>query len=402
VASIHQQAHSPNWFAAFSIYDAETNRWKRVFRSTKTSDKKQALEIMRAWDKAARKARTGKLTPDAARAIVAQVISDIFLEANTESLPNSSIKAWCDTWLEAKEIETEESTHKRYAGIITRFLDFLGDMKSKRDLETLQTSDIGRFRDHEAKELSRPTANLSVRVVSICLTEAVRQRLLTSNPAMGVKLLKSSHESKRRPFTLAEIQRILKACGDDSEWKGMVLFGLYLGQRLSDVSKLTWRSVNLATNEIAFVAKKTGRRIVLPLMPALVDYLCELPSADNPNAHIFPKAAKQTYVATLSNQFRDLLIEAGLLQPRDYNRTNTQGRSGAREPSEISFHSLRHTTTSMLKAAGVNEAIAMEIIGHETEAISRHYTKFGNEVLPNAMAKLPDVSATSRRKTANE
>src|SRR5262249_16055923 len=108
------------------------------------------------------------------------------------------------------------------------------------------------------EKLSRQAANLSVRGVSICLTEAVRQRLLTSNPAMGVKLLKSSHESKRRPFTLAEIQRILKACGDDSEWKGMVLFGLYLGQRLSDVSKLTWRSVSLATNEIALVATKSG------------------------------------------------------------------------------------------------------------------------------------------------
>ena len=34
---------------------------------------------------------------------------------------------------------------------------------------------------------------------------------------------------KRRPFTLLEIKRVLKACGDDTEWRGLVLFGLYIG-----------------------------------------------------------------------------------------------------------------------------------------------------------------------------
>ena len=61
------------------------------------------------------------------------------------------------------------------------------------------------------------------------LGEAVRQGLLTINPAVRVKLLKSSKESKRRPFSLSEIKRILKACGDDAEWRGLVLFGLYIG-----------------------------------------------------------------------------------------------------------------------------------------------------------------------------
>jgi len=51
-----------------------------------------------------------------------------------------------------------------------------------------------------------------------------------------VKLLKSTAESKRRAFTLNEIKRILRACGDDIEWRGLVLFGLYLGQRLGDLA----------------------------------------------------------------------------------------------------------------------------------------------------------------------
>ena len=200
--SIHKQPGRPYWFCAFSIWHPETLTSRRVFRSTKTRDKKQALEICRAWHKAALKARNGKLSVNAAREVIAQGVSDVFMAANVELLPSASIKSWCETWTEAKAIETEESTHARYKRVIERFIGFLGEAKSKRDLSTLQTSDIARFRDREAKELSRSTANLSLKVLRVCLGEAVRQGLLTINPAVRVNTLKDSKESKRRAFTL--------------------------------------------------------------------------------------------------------------------------------------------------------------------------------------------------------
>src|SRR5438876_679974 len=295
--SIHRQPGRPYWFCAFSMFDPQPNRSRRVFRATQTRYKKQALEIGRAWHKAALKARNGKLSVDAAREIIARGVSDVFTAANVESLPSASIKSWCETWTEAKAIETEESTHARYKRVIERFTSFLGEAKSKRDLSTLQASDIARFRDREAKELSRSTANLGVKVLRISFGEAVRQGLLAVNPGVRVKLLKSTAESKRRAFTLAEIKRILKACSNNVEWRGLVLFGLYLGQRLGDLAKLTWRAVDLDIGEVAFSTRKTGRRIVLPLVQPLVDYLSTLKAGDNPNAHIFANAAKHKRTA---------------------------------------------------------------------------------------------------------
>ena len=225
----------------------------------------------------------------------------------------------------------------------------------------------------------------------MCLGEAVRQGLLTVNPAVRVKLLKSSKESKRRAFTLPEIKRVLKACGDDVEWRGLILFGLYLGQRLGDLAKLTWRAVNLDSGEIAFTTRKTGRRIVLPLVQPLIDYLSALPSSDNPNAYIFPNAAAHERTNSLSNQFREILADAGLVEPRRHEKTK-QGRDQAREPSEISFHSLRHSAVTMLKAAGVSDFIAREIVGHESAAISRQYTHLTTDDKRAAMQRLPDVT----------
>jgi len=396
MASVHRQPGRPYWFCAFSTFNPETNRSKRVFRSTKTRDKKQALEICRAWHKAALKARNGKLSVDAAREIIAQGVSDVFTAANVESLPSASIKSWCETWLQAKAIEAGESTHTRYKRVVELFTAFLGEAKSKRDLSTLQASDIARFRDREAKDRARATANLNVKVLRVCLGEAVRQGLLTVNPAVRVKLLKSSQESKRRAFTLSEIKRILRACGDDAEWRGLVLFGLYLGQRLGDLAKLTWRAVNLESSEIAFTARKTGRRIVLPLVQPLSDYLASLPASDNPNAYIFPRAASAKRTASLSNQFREILADAGLVEPPTHKATK-RGRSQARQMSEISFHSLRHSAVTMLKASGLSDFVAREIVGHESAAVSRQYSHLSTDDLRSAMQRLPDVTKGAQK-----
>jgi len=172
-----------------------------------------------------------------------------------------------------------------------------------------------------------------------------------------------------------------------------VLFGLYLGQRLGDLARLTWRSINLETGEIAFVTQKTGRRINVPMMQPVLDYLTTLPTSDDPNAHIFPKAAKRKHIATLSNQFRDILVDAGLAAPRRQRGDCKGTGSEAREVSEISFHSLRHSAVTLLKAAGVSDFIAREIVGHESAPVSRQYSHLSSEHKRQAMKNLPDVTA---------
>jgi integrase len=336
-------------------------------------------------------AHKGELTVDEAREVIAQGVRDVFLHTNLGLLPSTSIQSWCETWLKTKTIETEPTTHARYQRVIERFLHHLGGRRTCSNLATLQTNEIESFRETESGSRARGTANLSLKVLRICFGEAVRQGVLTVNPAARVKLLKGSGQTKRRAFTLSEIKRILTVCRHNQEWHGLVLFGLYLGQRLGDLARLTWRAINLEQNEIAFTARKTGRRIILPLIRPLIDYLESLSAGDNPDAYIFPRSAQHKRTASLSNQFREILVEAGLVPPRSHAAMK-QGRSHAREPSEISFHSLRHSAVTMLKASGLSDVFAREIVGHESSAISRQYTHLTTEDLRKAMERLPDVN----------
>ena len=80
--------------------------------------------------------------------------------------------------------------------------------------------------------------------------------------------------------------------------------------------------------------------------------------------------------------------------PRGHKSTDPGRNQAACEASEISFHSLRHSAVTMLKAAGVSDFIAREIVGHESAAVSRQYTHLTTDDKRAAMRRLPDMTNT--------
>ncbi len=383
MASLHKQPGRPFWFAAYTDHTG-----KRHFKSTKCADKKQARAVATEWERAVREARRGLLTPEKARDIIARGVAEVFAVANKETLPESKLGVWLDRWLETKSVEASPSTLKRYTDIIESFRKYAAK-HLEQDIASISATTIAAWRDTEAKRLSRASVNLALKTVRSCFSDALKQGLLTANPAGQVPILKNTGASARREFTIAEIKR-LREKGDD-EWKGMILFGLYTGQRLGDLARLTWRNVDTERNEIALSTQKTGRRIVLPIVKPLQDFIATLESSDNPDAFLFPSKAAAYKAGSLSGQFYNLLVDTGMAKARTHVKAK-DGRNAKREKSQISFHSLRHSAVTFLKAAGVSDALAREIIGHESAAVSRAYTHLSNEDIAKALNKLPDIT----------
>jgi integrase len=119
----------------------------------------------------------------------------------------------------------------------------------------------------------------------------------------------------------------------------------------------------------------------------------DLCQSDEPGAPLHPRAfdvvSWQGRSGSLSNQFVGLLEQAGFREPKP--RGAGLGRRAKRAQSSLSFHSLRHTAVSLLKDAGVPEAAVMEMIGHDSEQMSAHYTHVGQEALAKAAAALPEL-----------
>jgi integrase len=207
-------------------------------------------------------------------------------------------------------------------------------------------------------------------------------------------MMKSTDQRSRRPFTISEVKRLLAAA--DEEWRSLILFGLYTGQRLGDLARLTWANVDLQEDEIRLSTSKTGRRQIIPLAPRLRQHIVSLPAGDDPLQPLHPRAfksvTKSEKVGTLSRQFHELMAQVGLVASKKHRKTaESTARDGRRPISEISFHSLRHTATSLMKNAGISAPIVQDIIGHESAAISANYTHIDGASKRTALSTMPDV-----------
>lgn len=351
--------------------------------------KRLAQRIADHFEEAARAARAGQLTERQAR----KVISEIYAKSNQDALSSSTIRDFCRAWLQRKELESNGRTAERYKTAIEHFLDFMG-ARANRDLAHLSAKEITQLRDHLAQALSPSSANFTVKVVRAALNQARRDGLTDTNEASRVSLLQNGQKLQRRPFTTDELKAVLDVA--DEEWRGMILVGLYTGLRIGDIAVLTWGHVDLKHEEVSVATQKTGRRQVIPLAGPVMRHLSGIPTHGDPNSPLFPRAAacrgRNRHGGALSNQFYDILVKAGLAQKRDH-KGKGKGRDAKRQLNVLSFHSLRHTATSMLKNAGVSDVVARDIIGHDSEAVSQNYTHIDVATKRAAIAKLPDIFA---------
>jgi integrase len=383
MASIKRHPKSPFWMACFTLPDG-----RRTTRSTGTSEKKEAQRIANHYEDVANEGRSKKLTESRAR----KTIADIFSMANQDKLASSSIKAFLATWLKRKELEAGVNTHTRYVTVVDQLIEYLRS-RAEQDITHLNAKEITGFREHLSKRVSPGTVNISLKILRSALTQAKRDGLIDVNEAERVTLLKIRKTVRREAFNELQLRRILKAAND--EWRSMIMFGLYTGLRIGDIVSLTWRNLDLQQHEISLTTAKTGRKQVLPLAMPLQNHIEKMPTGDDPEAPLFPEAyaAKQRSVdgGTLSNQFHKILVDAKIVEARPHRKTG-KGRSAIRTPSVLSFHSLRHTATSMLKNAGVSDSVTRDIIGHESPAVSQNYTHIDRETKRQALDKLPDVT----------
>jgi integrase len=390
MASIRRKVGSKFWYACFTTPDG-----KRAQRSTESTDRKLALKLADGFEETAQKKRT--------ESQVRQVMSDIHERIHGSAIASATLDAYRQQWLSRKLGEVSKSTHAAYKQATQALVTFL-IQKSTQPIQYVTSHDIALWRDHIAAKVSATTANNKLKIVRVLFQEAWRENLLTDNPAAKVSVLRTS-PALRRPFTLVELKSVLRV--SSGEWKGMILFGSYTGQRLKDIASLTWGQVDLARKELRFVTSKTGRNQVIPLHPVLTQYFEEQSSAASLAGPLFPLAYELAVtnrdVSPLSQQFHHILVRAGLALPRPTRKKSRGiGRNTPRQKNALTFHSLRHTATSWLKDAGVSESVARDIIGHESAEISRLYTHTGDTAKRDAVDRLPNLLSVPAKPKAQK
>lgn len=359
---------------------------KRRNRSTRSTNRKQAQKIAEEYELAANKKRTMRQ--------VRETISALHEEITGEELSETPFREYSVLWLEEKKPEVAPSTLAYYRSALNKFIVFLG-AKADADIASILSDDVMKFRNFESKTLAPKTVNHDLKVLRMLFRSARRQKAIVDDPSEFVSSTKKAIATRRRPFTIPELKAVIAVA--DEEWRSLIRFGLYTGQRLGDLASLTWTNVDLRRKELRLITRKTRKSLILPIEAPLLAQLRRLPKSNDPDAPLHPRAFRilkaHGVVGNLSNQFADLLAQAGLREKKAHRKTGDAGvgrgiRSGV---VELSFHCLRHTAVSLMKDAGIPSSVVMDFVGHDSEQMSTHYTHVGMESLSKAAASLPTI-----------
>ncbi len=383
MASVQRQPGTRYWIAVFRDKEGRQKR-----RSTRSTVRHQALKIADSYEQVF-KARD---TVAHVRRTLRELTIDL---GGAEAV--MTVAEFLKMWLERRRPALAKGSAISYTNKIRAFLAHLSSA-APADLpaDGLTPAMVAEYRDKLATEVSPTTVNQHLTVLRAAFGDGQDWGHVTRNVVAMIDPVKdTAADCSRRPFTLEEIKLVLSAC--DAEWRSMVLFGLYTGQRLGDIAGLTWETIDLARDEIRLVTSKTGRRMKIALAPALRQHIMTMPSSDDPKAPLHPRASaslRKSGTAHLSRDFGDLLRSVGLSKAGDSSNKTSEGASPDRRRvnNELSFHALRHTAATWLRDAGASEAVSREIVGHDSESVARLYVHAGKAAMQKAVSGMPDVT----------
>ncbi|MEI6278897.1 MAG: tyrosine-type recombinase/integrase [Verrucomicrobiae bacterium] len=384
MAGVIRRPESSCWIACFK--DVLGRRLKRTTKiPAKERDRRRALEVAEGFEAVASKKRTALF--------VRRVISDLHLKITGEAMAIQSLRQYVESWLAMKAHSVEPSTLLTYNTDTKKLIEFMGD-RADEDIAELSKQDLLNFRSAEMKTLSPNSVNDRISVLKMLFKSARREGLISDNPAEDVDAVRGAKRKPKPVFTIAQLRAVLAAA--DEEWKSMILFGLYTGQRLGDVAVLTWGDLDLSARELRLETQKTGRIVVQSLAGPLLKHVQSLTVAKEKSAPVHPNAFADFHRAKgstshLSGQFVDLLRRVGLREKQVHRKTHGKGRGVDSGRGGLAFHCLRHTAVTMLKTAGIPAAAVMELTGHSSKEMSEHYTHIGLPALKLAAESFPDL-----------
>jgi integrase len=372
MASIVRRKKSRFWTACYTDRDG-----RQLKRSTKTTDKRQALQIALELERVERQANAGAITTIQLR----KVLSDVSERINGDTLIAPSVEDYFNDWLKGLTTRNRAATIERYGKTKRLFLESLGD-KAKKPITGVTPKDIELFLTRRLESKVAPkTAIVDLKTLNTAFRRAEAYGIILKNPVSAVRAPKDSG-SEREIFTHEEVQQMLSAA-PSLEWQTLILLGYFIGARLTDCVQMQWENIQPEQGLIVYHQQKTGKKVVVPMHFHVIEHLKYI-STFGTKGYLCPKLAGRGTGGKhgLSEAFKRIVKKAGI------DPGVVKGK-GVRDFTKRTFHSLRHSFNSVLANAGVADEVRMKLTGHSSKAMNTRYTHLQVATLKNAVTTMP-------------
>lgn len=224
------------------------------------------------------------------------------------------------------------------------------------------------YKDYLSSTLSHNTAMAYFEKLVTILNKAVKDKIISDNPASGIERLKKKG-NHRHYLTAEELQRLAVAECDLPDLKKAFLFSALTGLRLSDIELLKWRDIHHSKElgyYIQYSQKKTEGAEVLPISAQARDIIGEAKDRDSKVFHL----ESRNWIGI---KLKFWLMRAGINKP-------------------ITFHSARHTHATLLLTSGADIYTVSKLLGHKQVTTTQIYAKIIDKKKVDTVNMLPTIN----------
>lgn len=286
------------------------------------------------------------------------------LSVSSSQRPNNdgqplTFEALSALFLKERQGNVTESTLQAIGSNCRTLKGLIGDL----DLKTHTRADMVALKEKVMEGRKLLTVNKLLTQLSSVLTWATNNGYLERSFEKGLKIERGA-ESTRKPFSRDQVATLMAHVNSlpADDWKRWALsLGALTGARIGEIYQLTQADVRTMDGVTVIDINKdetTGKSLKTSSSVRLV------PLVDG--AYGFSLAAFLEWVAG----------EPGRLFKQKEHYFNKPLNEALREPlglesgGDLTFHSLRHSLSGLLKAAATPEVIAQSITGHSSGTIT--------------------------------
>lgn len=256
---------------------------------------------------------------------------------------------------------------------LKHLLNFAGTEKTFREIDQTFCEDFRDYlKDTAKKSNGQPLSSASVASYFLkfkaCLKEAVRKKIILSNPAIDVKPPKVI-EKQREYLTIDELKKVAKTECRYDVLKRAFIFSCLTGLRWSDINKLKWSEVQQTKQgwKITFHQQKTKGLQYLDISEQAKNYLGD---QGNPDERIFVGLKYSSY---MNVELTKWMLKAGITK-------------------DITFHCARHTFAVLQLTLGTDIYTLSKLLGHSEIKTTQVYARIIDEKKREAVNKFPDIN----------
>jgi len=333
--------------------------WGEIRESARTADRRVAWKLLRDRLRKTANHRLGVerfVGPRQDHVTMSEILQDMIRDAETRGL---------------RSVRTTKAH-------VAHLTEFFGP-----DLAVSVTADrIRRYIAMRKEQKAAPgTIDRETEKLNRAFSLAVLDGKLAFRPAVP-KLLRP-HENARQGFVERAQLETIKANLDDTDVADFVEWLATTGMRKGEALSLNWESFDRETWTLRLPAKdaktRRGRVLVLEgVLKAIIERRIATRRLDVPR--IFHRA---------SHKHRSKRFDTQWGAMGDFSKLWRAVCKKAGVPG-LRLHDLRRSAVRNLIRAGVGQAVAMAISGHETEAMFRRYNITSEEDLREAARRITD------------